>query len=180
MRSGRLRHRVSISEPLSSGGWKDVTGAWVAIEPLQDSTYERSKRLKSDVPVNIRARYDKRICTGHFVRDDRRVWEIVTLGNIDERNCEFRLNCRELMGEMVLINNCYVMALIGYDLAQISIGQAFMVSTEPKLEIELLQAQLSATPKPGDTVQVFSDNKTYTIDSQPSLDDGVIWRFSLK
>jgi len=105
MRSGRLRHRITIKRPIQTpdgmGGitttWGTVCVCWAAIEPLRGKEFYDSQMENSEVTGKIVMRYLARINSTMKVFFGEREFEIIAPINVEEKNRELQLMVKELV-----------------------------------------------------------------------------------
>ena len=103
MRAGELRHRVTIQQKSVTRNtfgeevvtWQDVATVWAAIEPLRGREFFESQQVNAEVTTRIRIRYRPGITPTMRVVFGNRVFDIQAVINVDERNRELHLMCRE-------------------------------------------------------------------------------------
>lgn len=104
MRAGRLRHRVTIQsvttntdsygQPIES--WSTFAEVWAAVEPLTGREYFQAQQLQAEVTYRVRIRYLTGVLPTMRVLHDSRTFEVQAVINLDERNRELHLMCREV------------------------------------------------------------------------------------
>ena len=107
MRSGQLRHRVTIRKPVETQNsygepivrWQDVaTGVWASIEPLSGREFMAAKQLVSEIEVRIRIRYLAGLSAKMKIVDaNSNSYLIESIINIEERNRELQLMCSRII-----------------------------------------------------------------------------------
>jgi SPP1 family predicted phage head-tail adaptor len=105
MRAGLMRHRITIEAPTETQGpdgsfvrtWNAFLSAWASIEPLTGREYFAAQREQADVSHRIRMRYMDGITHKMRVSIGSRIFEIESVINVGERNCELILMCREVI-----------------------------------------------------------------------------------
>lgn len=104
MRSGKLRHRVTIKEKSVSQNafgeevitWTDVVTLWARISPLRGREYIEARQVQADVTTKIVTRHYPGIGPSMRVVHNGRTFEIVAPPiNPDERDIQMELLCRE-------------------------------------------------------------------------------------
>ena len=94
MRSGTLRHRITIQESTETsdgmGGfttiWSDKLEMWVAIWPLSAKERLDAMKLELQITHKIRGRYRSGITAKDRIKFGTRIFNIVSLINFEERN----------------------------------------------------------------------------------------------
>lgn len=104
MRAGRLRHRVTIQQPVvdtSWGGtttWEAFAPVWAAIEPLRGREFFAAQQMQSEATAKITIRYLAGVTANMRVVHESRIFEL-TGPPIDpeERHVELQLMVKETM-----------------------------------------------------------------------------------
>ena len=99
MEAKRLRHRVTIQQPVKTvnarGGrtksWADVWTVWAGIEPLSAREIEQNHQLEGEAEVRIVMRYRRGITTDMRIKYGDRYFKITGILDPDERHKELRL-----------------------------------------------------------------------------------------
>lgn len=115
MRSGPLRHRVTIQRRIESQDatgaviwtWFDHATVWAAIEPLMGREYFAAAEVQSEVEVRIRMRYRSdmnetmRIRHGDDIGSPSifSLYEILTITAPREEHRETILMCKRIVAE---------------------------------------------------------------------------------
>lgn len=110
MRAGRLRHRVTIQEkpdpvPQNSFGeeefeWQDVVTLWAAIEPIRGGEFLEGRHEGAEATTRIVTRYYSGIRPEMRATEGSHAWDILSVINVDERDRELQLMCREVLGAL--------------------------------------------------------------------------------
>lgn len=103
MRSGRLRHRLTLQskvEARDSYGaavitWDDEATVWGAIEPLSGREYFAQHQIQAESTVRIVIRYYSGVSSTWRVKHGGLYYNIVDVLNHDTRNRMMTLMCRE-------------------------------------------------------------------------------------
>lgn len=106
MRSGSLRHRVTLqslvagSPDRDSGGapdeaWTDVVTVFASVEPLRGAELLRAQQVDSEVSGQIRIRYRAGVTSKMRAVFDSRNYDILAVIDPRERNHELLLLVRE-------------------------------------------------------------------------------------
>lgn len=104
LNAGGLRHRVTIQTPThaqdTQGGltesWANGNTVWASIETLYGRELMYARQSESQATCLIRMRYDATITERHRLLFGTRTFGIESINNVDERNAEMVLSCREL------------------------------------------------------------------------------------
>lgn len=103
MRAGRLRNRITVMEHVEEanalGQVKVIPTPkykrWAFIEPLEGSELINAQQMQSDVTHRVSMRYSPEITSRMKLQYGDRTLEVVVPLNIDERNKETVLMCKE-------------------------------------------------------------------------------------
>lgn len=103
MRAGRLRHEITIQEPTATQNavgeetlsWSDYATVRASVEPMSGREYWNSKQVQSEITHEIRIRYYPGVTSEMRVSWGNRVFEIESVINVNERNREMILMCKE-------------------------------------------------------------------------------------
>jgi SPP1 family predicted phage head-tail adaptor len=105
MRAGRLRHRVTVQAFTELGvdavgtpqGQWDATAIDVAAEvtPLSGSELLAAQQVGAETTHVVRMRYGTTVTPRHRLLFGARILEIESAPNVEERNKELLLRCRE-------------------------------------------------------------------------------------
>jgi len=106
MRAGQLRQRVTIQQQTGSrdsfGGevvtWSDVATVWGAVEPLAgtEAFQQVGDQVLAVAYVKVRLRYRGGITAKMRLVFNFRILDIEHVANLDTRNWEINLLCREV------------------------------------------------------------------------------------
>lgn len=105
MNPGELKHRITIQQLENvqntfgeqKAGWIDVTTRWASIEPLIGRQYFAAEMVNSEITHKIKLRYVKGILPSMQVLYKTRKFQIISVINYQEKNCELQLMCKELI-----------------------------------------------------------------------------------
>jgi len=103
MNAGKLRHRLTILSPSEEQGatgdvttsWLVVAVTWASIEPLSGREIMVAQQPVGEATHRVRMRYRAGIGHDYRLQFGERIFEIVSIGNIEERNAEYEILCRE-------------------------------------------------------------------------------------
>ena len=106
MRSGSLRHRVTLQSPAGSRDavgertttWTNMATVWASVNPLSVRELLAAGQIQSEVSHRVRLRYADALAAldaSWRVLFGSRVLVIQGVRNIDERQREFELMCSE-------------------------------------------------------------------------------------
>lgn len=105
MRSGKMRHRITIQEPTtmvgSMGGveqsWAGKCTVWASVEPLEGREYYRAGQMQNAVTTRFRVRYmageTDDITEEMRVSFDGGSYDINSVQDRNERHAEILLMC---------------------------------------------------------------------------------------
>ena len=106
MKTGSLRHRITIQKSLSSRDsfgadvpdWEDVATVWASVEPLSGREFFAAKQINAEISTKITLRYLTGVQSEMRIVFKDRVFNIITVINSEERNISLVLMCKELIG----------------------------------------------------------------------------------
>ena len=101
--SSDLRHQVLLQLPATSSdgeggffdGWVTKTTTWASISPITAKQRDSYKSLSAEITHMIKIRGEVDCDTTYQVKFDDRVFEILTVENIQERDMLKILMCKE-------------------------------------------------------------------------------------
>jgi len=104
VRSGRLRHRVTIQQPVVAVNgygerittWSTVAVVWAAVEPLRGREFFDAEQVQAEISHRVVLRYRSGLTTTMRLLHLTRVLHIGTIIDVDERHRELQLMCREM------------------------------------------------------------------------------------
>jgi SPP1 family predicted phage head-tail adaptor len=106
MRAGELRHRVSLQ---TNGGtsvdaygaraqsWTTTVTVWAAVEPLHGNELFRAQQVQAEATSRIRLRGGVTLTPQSRILFGARVFEVLSVQNLDERGQELQAICKELI-----------------------------------------------------------------------------------
>ncbi len=103
MKIGKLRHSITIeqaSETQAPDGsvietWSTFANAQASIEPISGREYFAAQTTQADVTHRSYMRYIPGIVPKMRVKYGSRIFDILSVINVNERNRELQLMCRE-------------------------------------------------------------------------------------
>jgi SPP1 family predicted phage head-tail adaptor len=103
MKIGKLRHRIAIekvAETQDSDGsvietWSTFANAQASIEPISGREYFAAQTTQADVTHRISLRFIAGVIPKMRVKYGSRIFGILSAINVNERNRELQLMCRE-------------------------------------------------------------------------------------
>ncbi len=104
MQAGRLRHRITIQEPVTARNgfneaittWVTVATVWASVEPISGREFFAAEHVQSEITHRIRVRYRAGIAPTMRVVFNGRYLMIESVINYGERNTDLQLMCREM------------------------------------------------------------------------------------
>lgn len=104
MRAARLRHRVTIQQPVTAANaygerittWSTVATVWGAVEPLRGREFFDAEQVQAEISHRVVLRYRAGLNSTMRLLHLGRVLHIVTIIDVDERHRELQLMCREM------------------------------------------------------------------------------------
>lgn len=105
MRAGELRHKViiqKISDNVNSfnqpdeDDWVDVATARAAINPLSGREFFAAEQNNSEVTHKVKMRYIAGVLPNMRIKFGTRYFGIIAVLNVEERNRELQIMCKEL------------------------------------------------------------------------------------
>lgn len=105
MRSGKLRHRITIQRPIETQGptgemavvWSDFADVAASVEPLRGREFWAAKEMQAQVSTRIRIRYLEGVTPKMQVLFGTRSYLIESVINPEFRNIEMQLMCTEVV-----------------------------------------------------------------------------------
>ena len=100
---GALRHRVTLEQPLRAGDggggahvtWSALAQLWASVSPASGSEAVIAEAVSGRISHVITLRFRTDITPAMRLRLGPRVFEILAVIDVDERNRELRCLCRE-------------------------------------------------------------------------------------
>jgi SPP1 family predicted phage head-tail adaptor len=106
MNPGTLNRRITIQQ-LTTGkddegfpteSWNDFYSCWAAVEPLKGREYFQAAAFNAENTVRFRIRYRSGIKPDMRIVYDKRVFDIISVIDINEAHKEIHLMAKELVG----------------------------------------------------------------------------------
>ena len=105
MNVGKLRHRITIQRQVNDvndfgapvTSWKNVATVWADIRPLSGREYFSAQQVQSEVTTQIWLRHLDGIKPTMRVKFGKRIFEILSVLNTQERNISLQLMCKEVL-----------------------------------------------------------------------------------
>ena len=103
MRAGELRNRITLQKPVHARSafnedvttYVDVASVWAAIDWGSGRRFLEASQLNSEVQGVIRIRYRSDVQAQWRIAYGSRVFQILSIANIQERGRELQLSCKE-------------------------------------------------------------------------------------
>ena len=103
MRAGRLRHRLKLqSRTETRDAYGGVVTTWTtekiisgALEPLTGQEFFNAQQTQSEVAVRVVIRYDSAIQDTWRIKNDSKIYSIVSIINEMERDRMMTIMCRQ-------------------------------------------------------------------------------------
>ena len=105
MRAGPLRKRVTIQQKTVTRdaygaeviAWATYMSGWASVEPLQGREYLEAQQVQAGVSTRVRMRVQpgKRVTPGMRAQYDGRIFNIISVIDVNEAGEELQLMCDE-------------------------------------------------------------------------------------
>jgi SPP1 family predicted phage head-tail adaptor len=103
MNAGRLRHRVTIQEPVVARNgyneaittWSTVATVWASVEPLSGREFFAAEHVQSEITHRVKMRYRSGVAPTMRVVHDGRYLMVEAVINYAERGTDLQLMCKE-------------------------------------------------------------------------------------
>ena len=108
MRIGKLRHKVEVQRFVTKKdewgntieAWETLANVWAAIEPMKGEEFFAAMAFQSEITHKVTMRYfGERITTKDLLVFNGRTFDIESVINVEERNKELVLMCKEKVGK---------------------------------------------------------------------------------
>ena len=104
MRAARIRHRVTIQQPVVAVNgygerittWSTVAVVWAAVEPLRGREFFDAEQVQAEISHRVVLRYRSGMVATMRLLHLTRVLHIQAIIDVDERHRELQLMCREM------------------------------------------------------------------------------------
>lgn len=106
---GKMRHRITFQsftglqddygDPLQSddSNWDPVATLWAAIDPISGREFYAAEQSQSEVSHKIRCRYRSGLTTAMRIKYGKRIFQIVSIIDWEERHESLLIMCKELV-----------------------------------------------------------------------------------
>ena len=106
---GKMRHRItfqqftgeqdSFGDPLQADddNWVDVVSPWAAIDPVSGREFYAAEQSQSEVSHKIRCRYYPGLTTDMRIKYGKRIFQIASIIDWEERHQSLLIMCKELV-----------------------------------------------------------------------------------
>lgn len=103
MQAGKLRHRVDIQKPTNAQNslgetvptFVDQDRVWAEVMPLSGRELLAARQTTGEVTHQVTIRWRDGLTPTHRIRFGTRIFEILSVINVEERNREMRVLCKE-------------------------------------------------------------------------------------
>jgi len=103
MKIGKLRHVVEVQEATASRNsfgetiktWETTSCPWASVMPLQGRELEIAKQINSQIDHAVVIRFQEIATTNRLIFKGRTL-EILSILNVEERDHELHIFCREV------------------------------------------------------------------------------------
>lgn len=79
----------------------EVKTVWASVEPTRGREYQEAQRIRPELTYKITTRYHKGITPDMFIKFKDRIFQIVSIINVRERNEMLEIICTEKISENV-------------------------------------------------------------------------------
>ncbi|MDZ7370255.1 MAG: phage head closure protein [candidate division KSB1 bacterium] len=105
MNPGLFRHRITIQQKTKvqneygeeMADWVDVAIVWANVNPISGREFFAAEAVSSEVTHKIHMRYRSGITPDMRIKFKERYFQIVAVMNLQEKNVELQLLCKELI-----------------------------------------------------------------------------------
>lgn len=105
MQAGKLRHRIELqswTEKRNDYGeitkiWATYVRVWASIEPLRGTEALIAQQVSAELSHKVRIRYNSSVTAKDRIKFGTRIFSINSARNIDEKNIEQELLCKEVV-----------------------------------------------------------------------------------
>lgn len=105
MRAGRLRHRITLQRLSSTqntvgekiDNYTDVTTVWGEVKPFRGSEVFENYKEFGELTHKITIRYYQGLDRTWRIKFDGRIFRIVSVVNIEERDVYMEIVCKEIL-----------------------------------------------------------------------------------
>jgi len=80
----------------------EVKTVWASVEPVRGREYQEAQRIRPELSYKITTRYHKDITPDMFVKFKNRLFEIVSVINVRERNEMLEIVCIEKLSKKII------------------------------------------------------------------------------
>lgn len=106
---GKMRHRITFQsftglqddygDPLQSddSNWENTATLWAAIDPISGREFYAAEQSQSEVSHKIRCRYRSGLTTAMRIKYGKRIFQIVSIIDWEERHESLLIMCKELV-----------------------------------------------------------------------------------
>ena len=105
MNAGRMKQLVKVQKPVETqsatgevtSSWETLGSAWASIEPVSGREAIQGGQAYAEGLIRVRMRHMVKMTTECRLVLPGRILEITQLNNIEDRNVEFEIMCREVV-----------------------------------------------------------------------------------
>lgn len=106
---GKMRHRITFQsftgeqdefgDPLqaSDDNWKDEATLWAAIDPISGKEFYAAEQSQSEITHKVRCRYRAGLTTAMRIKYGKRIFQIISVIDWEERHESLLIMCKELV-----------------------------------------------------------------------------------
>ena len=106
---GKMRHRITFQtftgeqdaygDPLQAddSNWKDTATLWAAIDPISGREFYAAEQSQSEVSHKVRCRYRSSLTTAMRIKYGKRIFQIISIIDWEERHESLLIMCKELV-----------------------------------------------------------------------------------
>jgi len=80
----------------------DVKTVWASVEPLRGREYQEAQRIRPELTYKAMTRYHKEITPDMLIKFKQRLFQIISIINVRERNEMLEIMCIEKIAEQQL------------------------------------------------------------------------------
>lgn len=106
---GKMRHRITFQsfvgeqddygDPLQADddNWENKVTLWAAIDPISGREFYAAEQSQSQVSHKIRCRYHSGLTTAMRIKYGKRIFQIISVIDWEERHESLLIMCKELV-----------------------------------------------------------------------------------
>jgi len=81
---------------------KEVKTVWASVEPTRGREYQEAQRIRPELSYKITTRYHKDVTPDMFIKFKNRLFEIISVINVRERNEMLEIVCIEKLSKKIV------------------------------------------------------------------------------